>query len=742
MSTTWAERLEDGSGRDIRLYFTIQGIPHVFQTDVTDVPSTLETSTRPRAKVIKKGGIQQSPSVMNIAARRVEGGTLTIELVDDDDGTLVELFTPRRYRASFISANESAGDTTLSISAASTTIADADFIYVDAETIKVNSVGASSITCSRGQFGSVATPHYSNTDSGASVFTSPPAWEGRRVYLKSYFLNDDGSTSSALSRAEGTFRIEKAPSQTETGAWVIQCSELSDEFYQKKIGRGLRAVTIDSVLTTAGSTDNTRDLFIGEEAIQQFALGSSTFAQVICKNDGEAASCWNVVDVDTPGETITMGSQMVANTPAHWGGTVNVQHVAILDDNWASIMLKVLLSKLGDTANGSFDQLPGTERTSFASGFFQFGAGILEDEVDVLGFQIAGQAKNGRFVIDGERAVADAMFEFALATNSIPYTTRAGLLSARPLSSSSNATVMTVTESMFMEGSKGAVEYDEDVICPRVDLLCNYDVLTGKYAARFNTFDTELAARYPGKEKTLEIQSKSLCVDGYPFGASRVGSGVQEVVPTSASRMTAGGVETFLRQVQVSNGRGRAYLRGRWHMDLLALELGDLVQLQVNAVNLEGATSINQLARVVELGPDWNSGAVEASFELVDEVFVVAPACTIASAALAVLTLTLNTPEAAEPLTPGQMFADGAAVQIWDISAGSFVQRTVLSHTDTTITLSSAPGFAIEADVDLLRVDDQSLAADDENDDGFSAMNFIYQMPANENAADFVTRWR
>src|SRR5574337_602391 len=113
MSSTWATRLANDDGHDLRLYFTIQGIANVFQEDSTDVPTTLEASTRPRTKLVQS--IEQSETRLNLATRRIEGGSLTIRLTDDDSGTLAALFAPRSYRKGYCTANHSKAVTTLTV---------------------------------------------------------------------------------------------------------------------------------------------------------------------------------------------------------------------------------------------------------------------------------------------------------------------------------------------------------------------------------------------------------------------------------------------------------------------------------------------------------------------------------------------------------------------------------------------------------------------------------------------------
>lgn len=742
MSTTWLERLQADHGHRPRLYFTIQGIPDVFQEDVEDVPTALEASTRPRRKLIAQGGIKgPSPARLNREARRVEGGTLTLELMDDEDGTLAALFAPRRYRTTYVEADVAVADTGVDVKA-TTAISEGGHVYIGAETMKVNAKSSSALTnVTRGMYGSVATKHFGAAENGAAVFLSPPSWKGRRVYLTSYFLNDDGTTTADLSRSEGVFRIEHAPKQTGTRTWTIQCSELTDELYQKKIGRGLREVSIDPVNPTPSATDpGGWDIACSIEAAQQFALGDRA-TQVVMTNENGAYLCRELSDVDSLSISVT-GPQLVTRIQnGGEGATVltTLKHVAVIEDNWAQIILMLMCSRLGDGTNGGgFDALPGTERAHFAAPFFQMGAGIDAAEIDLAAFAAAGQDVMGSFVLDGEMSLGDAIFEFCLHTNSALYVTRAGLFSVRRLSVEANDAVMDVDESVILVDSKATVEYDEEAIKPRLDLLCNYDPLTGEYAGAVKTFDVELGDRYPGDDGELAISSRTIVIDGLPLGKSRIEGGEQAIArPTS----TLGTVETMLRTIQVTNGRGRVFVgASTWHLDLLQLELGDLVSLGLEEPNLEGATSISQLARVIEIGVDWDRAEVQATFELVDQVYAIAPACLITSRSGGTLTLTTGTIEAGpDAATPGRMFAIGATVQTWDISAGTKETGVVVAVTDTTVEINPAPTLVVQAGIDLLRYGPQDdNAATPANDDGFDGLAFIYMMPDEENAAIVV----
>jgi hypothetical protein len=742
VSTTWLSRLTNSHGHRPRLYFTIQGIPDVFQEDSVDVPDVIEDDARPRRKLVSK--ITQSPTNLDMARRLVVGGTLTLELIDDDAGTLQSLFTPRRYRSTYVRAECNVGDTAIDVKATTAFAADS-LAYIGAETVLIETKDADSFTAvERAMYGSIEQKHFGTTTDGADVFTSPPSWKGRRVYLTSYFKNDDGTTTADLSRLEGTFVIEKAPKYVGDGKWEIQCSELSDEFYRRKIGRGLREAEMEApaLLTFDGST--TLTLEVGNAAATQFIVAATgTQTQVLLRDDADQAMSFQLTDVGS--SSIEMGTtNFVTNDTLSGPFPIkSVRHIAVLQDSAASIALFVLTSRAGDETNGSFDKLPGLERDELNGDSWRMGAGILHTEVDTDAFRAMGDggAAVWSYVIDGEASVAEFLFEFCLHCNCIAYVTRDGKLSVRGITSAANDAVVTVNEDMLL--STVSTEHDEDVIKPLVSIQCNYDPITGDFAAgAVNIFDGELSDRYPGEGDSLLLASKSIVVEGYPRGnlRQRSGAGHQSIArPT----MTITALQQLLRPIMVAQGRGRTFVSSRWHLDVLRLDLGDLVNLDVPTVNMEGG-DVSQLARVVGLGPFWDEACVEATFELVDRPFVIAPAGVVASAVDEVLTLELDTLEADDPARPGRMFADGSAVILFDVSTGAIEDHIVASHTDTTVTLAAAPGFTPAAG-DLLLAGRQGDADDSLlNDDGFSARDYIYQMPDDENDPDVVevTRWR
>lgn len=747
MSTTWLSRLTSSHGHRPRLYFTIQGIPHVFQEDSVDVPTALESSLRPRTKLVTS--IKQSPRKLPMATRLVEGGTLMLELMDDDEGTLKALFTPRRYRSTYVETTCNIGDTSVDVKA-TTQFAVGSYAYIGVETMRIDGVTASAFSSvARAQFNSREQKHLGALENGADVFTSPPSWKGRRVYLTSYFKNDDGSTTSDLSRSEGVFVIEKAPKHVGDGKWVIQCSDLSDEFYRRPIGAGLREMQLDMPRVLAFDGAN-HTLDVGDAAVDQFVVGVQR-TQVLMRDEIDQSMCFDLLDVD--GSVLEMSvAQHVSVESLNGPHPIkSVRHIAILKDMPAQIALQVLISKLGNQAVDSFDQLPGGARTIEYGPSWRMGAGISQDEVDTAAFlRVGSQSGAFSFVVDGETTVADFLFDFCLHCNCVAYVTREGQLSVRAIASEANDATVDVDHDMLLPRAKLSTEYDEDVIKTRVSFECNYDPITTEFAGVVNFIDGKLMDRYPGEGETLRLSSKTIVVAGYPTGKRSTAYGLQSL---SRPTMTLEALEGIMRPIMVSQGRGRAFVSSEWHLDVMQLELGDLANLTVAAPDLEGADVGEgvggHLARLVEIGPEWDGPFAVATFELLDKPYVIAPACPIESAAGEVLTLSTGSLEAYEPATPGQMFADGSAVQVYDASTGTIDDRTVVSHTDTTVTLNAAPSFVIatptQTTADMLRAAPQDDAdAELTNDDGFDGLDFLYQMPDDENASTVVevTRWR
>ena len=762
MTTTWATRLAADHGHDLRLYVKIQGISQIFQEDGTDVPSTLETSTRSRLKVITK--IQQGESRLNLARRRMEGGSLTVTMIDDDSGTLRSLFAPRKYRKTFITPNsgnfESASDATINVKSTSWAASSGHF-FVDGETITYTGKTATTFTgCTRGAFNSEAQKHFGGSTNGASVFDVPPAWLGRRVYLTGYFVEPDGTTTSALSQSLGVFRLESAPVHKGDDVWELKCSELSDEFWSRKIGSGLQEIQLpEDTNPRFNATDGTYDLVVGEgEAFNLFATDGLVTTHVLLRHGSDLFAAFELIGQKAASsDTIEMTARTGLVTPPFLdsvtvetstgdevavpaGSYKTARHIAVLSGQASTIARRVLTSRLGDGTNGSDDDLPGAERDLFGGPSFRMGAGISTTEVDTASFN-AVSVGDWQYVIDREHDLGDFLLEFCLHTGSIAYVTRSGQLAVKALASLANSTSLDIDDDIIVASEAITVQYDEEPVYPRIHLHCNYDPLSGEHCARLQILDSELQQRYPGREEALLLESRSIVIAGLPLGLIRSPGGVQHIVRATVTRAE---VEDRLRGLQMADGRGRGFVSMACHLPVLAVQLGDAVALTATMPDLEANSSVtDKVCRVVAMRPRYDDGEVDVTLQILDEVYVIAPACVIAIAAGSVLTLQTTGAEL-NSTTPGRMFADGPRIEMVDVSAGTTSLVQTASHTDTTVTVDGALPFVVQNGVDWIRVAPQGNASTTESQTGFDGFDYIYQMPDDENDSTVaeVTRWR
>jgi hypothetical protein len=349
------------------------------------------------------------------------------------------------------------------------------------------------------------------------------------------------------------------------------------------------------------------------------------------------------------------------------------------------------------------------------------------------------------YVIDGEVTVGDFLFDFCLHTHSVAYVTRAGKLAVMSMAEASNTTEMTIDGDVIIGEEDAVVTYEEDGIYPRVQLVCNYDPLTREFCAEINMSDTELQARYPNTDDTLELSSKAIVLQGTGFlGKHTVADGVQAITRNARSRTD---VEIMMRRLQVADGRGRGVVALRCHLDVMKLSLGSIVGLTLAVPDLEGATSTSsKLCRVLSVCADWDAGEARLVLQMIDRAYVIAPGIRIASEAGADITLLATGFEDTIGGIVGFLFAVNQTVQVWDVSTATKVSRTIVGIAGNVITLSAATGFAggVQANVDFIKPDNASLATTNDSVTGYDGFDYTYMIRDDENHASvpFVSRWR
>lgn len=756
MTTTFASRLTGAGGRNLRLYFTIAGVPFLFQEDETTVPAAVQSDVASRTVLRTIEKIEIAEKRLDMRELRMVGGSMVITLLDDSAGSLASLFAVRSRRTTYLNANETAASTTINVADVAS-LASAGAVYVDGETISYTSTtGGGTPTlngATRGAFGSEAQVHFGDTESGAGVYRAPPAWKGRRVTLRGYFLNSVAGTStstSALSETIDTFRLEEAPVFVGEGRWELRCSHLSDEFITRKLGTGLREV---SCTGRVGLTSSNLQYFRTDDdgGIDQFNVAGGILTYVRLETD-ETPMIFQLTqtvgDPTTPDVEFT-GNDLVSRGP---GDAVSLdvksaRNIVILSgDAPGTQALYAITSRTGNGANGAYDQLPGATRTVFGGEEWRFGAGVLAAEVDVSAFLDVGSSPipGWSYVIDGEVTLADFLRDFCLVTGCFWFVNNVGQISVKRLAEARTSSTFTFDTSTLVVGGANGLEpsitYDESSIYPRIELTCNYDPASRDFRGTLSLVDVELAGRYPTDDNILRMQTRSLCFNEARMRPAIAGG---TLLRPTATRLQ---VQSILRRIQVGGGRGDAVLVCRATVDALVVDLGDIVTFTDSIPDLEGAASIAaRTCRVLAIAPDFEHGVVDFTLQILETLFHVAPACTISSTGGGGTILLLNGSDVASPdASPGNMFAANWIVRIFDISAGTFVDRTVSSAGATSVILTAALGFVVEADVDFITIAPQannlstSLAA---SINGFRPLEFLYHQASTPTGAP-VTRWR
>lgn len=740
MSTTFASRLSSATGRELRLAIVIQGIPFVFQQGRTSLIDAVVGLAGFGGVVGMKhtrhfglGKVEQAAKELDMQKRRMIGGGLTVELIDDSANALRALFTPRKRRVAFLSGDATAAALAMDVTDVLAQIPDPGAVaalYVGGETITYDGRTAPTTIniAERGAFGSEAAVHFGGSEQGEGVFTTPPSWIGRRVKLIGYFEKDDGTTTASLAQVLDTYRLEEAPKYLGNGSWQMQCSHLSDEFAVRKVGSGINDFNGSAPVVSG-------NLALKSLALQRWIQGTLK-TQALVESDGGDVEIYN----------ITSATSLTATTDGVFGRiqpsavTLPLQpkrfrHIAVLDASNTTPgqkILQMLTSKVGDGTNGAYDVLGGFNRTRFGGFEFHFGAGINLSDISDTSFLDVGGAGGWSNVIDGERSVEDVLFDFCLQLECFWYVDSTGRLTVKRLAEDQSIAPTTVNNDTII--GEPEVTYDEEAIAPRISLKCNYDPVSGEFEGTVNVVDVDLAARYPSATDTLELESRSVVVDPVAVGDSGT-------LPRPSIGLA--GVEVALRRMQVSNGRGRALVRFSAHLDLMTLDLGQIVQLTAAVPNFESG-DVAQAGRVVSVGPRIDEGEVDVVVELLDRAFVIAPACVIASRAGAVLTLQTTGPECAST-SPANMFGVGNFVAHWDVSASLLeVNEIIARPAGNQITLAAAPTFA-HGTGDFITVTQQGTSDIAANTTGQVPLDFTYQMPdvpVVGSTVDVETRWR
>lgn len=735
MSETFAARMTEDAAR-MRLVVTVDGIDEAW-TDARTLDASLFGRTTARTLL---DAVETGEDRLDYDRRMVDGGSLRVELLDDEGDPLAALFAVQTRAATWLTADVTSGVDTLDV-ASTAALPSSGTVYVGGETITYTGTTPTTLTgCSRGVAGSPAQAHRGTTEQGAPVFLAPPAWIGRRVRLWGILLDDDGTSTSSLTQALGTWSMSSPPVQRDDGTWVIEARALAGELGERRLYLGLREAESAGGLTFDGETYTASCL-----APELFTSGVLP-TYVIAETDGRRPFLvGRLAEVDVDLQTVAFsreGLVWVSGTlrPSDTGSPqVQVQslrHVALVGGATAQGILAALCSRLGDGANGSYDLLPGDDPVAFGGTAWRMGAGIFEEEVATSSFE-AFATRTWQYVLDDVVSVVDILRDWSLFAAAFWRVTPSGQIEARPLGDErGDDAVGVIDDGMLLDSADVEVFVDEEGTAPVVLLRANYSPLTREHMRTLGLVDQDLLDRYPTRTAAVELQTRGAAV--LPL----LGEGGQ--IWSAGEAMTVAEAEDLVRRYQRTDERGRLMVRVRCHRAAVLVQVGDVVDVDLPAVrDREGGTLAGRVARVVSRRVDYDRGEVDLTLHVLESVLVVAPSAVVDSAAGAVLTLQ-DTSFGGDEATPARAFAIGWVVRYWHVSGGVWTSetRTVVDVTDTTIELDTAPTAVTDGE-DWITIEDNDAVGTGESDFGFAPADFGYQVPDEGILADgTTTRWR
>jgi hypothetical protein len=752
---TFATRISE-NGDSLRLCYAIviQGIPMTFLRGSTTVTSDVLAlsgfgTSADFDRVARHGGVadfELGTKSIDPKGRRMVGGSFRFSIVDDEDNTARALLSMRIRRATFLRVAKTALDSgTLEVSS-SAGLAASGFVYLGGETIHyfAKTAGPDSIqvlAAGRGQLGSRATAHAGATENGTSVFTQPPNWIGRRVKVIAFFVEDTGSIVTGEAQVIDTFRIESNPKQPSTGVFEFTCSHLSDEVATRQLGVGLDPVRIlyEPFPTTTGTSFSF--------AVEKTRKFDSALAYPTYVSFSKTSVGYSVHKLTTSSQQVgytdlqfSFRNLVDGSTSSDAAGAESCRHIAILNGGPAGVLaLMALTSIQGDAANGSYDLLAGYTDTTLDGLGYRFGAGIHSSEVDTNSFLNIGEvAPWFSFVINEQIPLADFLRDFCLATDSFWFVDNNGQLKVAPYAQNANTSSFTLTDIV----GDPIVTVEEDSIIPRLELECNYNHLTGKYAQKISLFDNEVIKRYPSREDVYQVKSRSI-----HLSPSNGPPDDKITLPT----LSLGQIENIYRRFQYEDSRGRLVVQIMAPLSILAsATLGSIVSVGFSANDFSGGDILGTLGRIVSMSTRLDEGLVELELHIIERTSAIAPSAIISGVAADIYTLASGQFNGDDNTgSPALMFAPIGSYWnclIFDVSTGARHMTYATTLTATTVQLGAVPAFAISLNNDFITIAEMPNRDDSflDNAAGFGVDDFIYQQPDNEvlTINTFQTRWR
>ena len=684
---------------DLHLSVVVEGIPVVF------VERNLPTSPAVwggRTPIVCLTRVEEGESTLSYEDRREMAATLDLEMLDDA-GVLADLFATASRSVTWASATSTASATTITL-ASTAALVGGQHIYVGAETITAGTVasGTSLTGCTRGAFGSTAAALYGTASDGDSVYVVPPFWRGRRVSLYGHAPDGAGLYTSTLL---GTYLIDEAPVQAGDLRWTLRCAGIVQEYWERSIGLGLREQAAKSVVSISTS------ILVWVEDATAFRLGSSfpTYAAIDAtsrRSGREVFAVYEVVSVDTTTNFIGLALSPSFGTPHILTGVgfldATIRPVATFS---GSALLYLLLSREGQGAT-SYDRLPGRLPASTYEGGWRMGAAFTTTEVDVAAFE-ATPFVNSLFVVEREEKLTDVLREWTLLTNTAIVSTVDGKIKPITLAPPRIVNTTTIGADDVIPDGPLTVTCDEANVYPLLTVRGGYDIRSGDFTVEAPLINVDLAKKYQRNTNKLEVEIKSIGIDGgFPIGfdapswRNPVSMRVEDLI-------------VYVDAVMKGSTLGRRFLSLSLSHEHLGLRIGDVVTLGTDLPDaydlpdFRGGSILGLSARVVARRPRYDQARVDVRLELLDRLLHVCPAATItAYDGLKTYTLSTTAPEVSGA-SPANDFWIGAVVTFVDRSSLATTPATHATSitaipSTTQITIDVNPSFAADLNVDYV----------------------------------------
>jgi hypothetical protein len=683
----------DSRFHDVGYFVEFDGI----ETRIADRDMSVLADGETYLQVVSQNGISISGSRLSERRTLIRPGGMTIDLMGNED--VRGLLRHRGGTEDVLGVSMSASTTTLVCGSGGATYDDGATVYVDQETVVLGShIGSGYYTsCTRGAHGSQARAH----GRGSIVSSVPRYWYGRRAVL------------TAVNMQTGTSEPQRggvligSPDWDGLGEFSLSFGDMQTQL-NRSICSGWLSERVVSAAVVDDDTSGARAVTFEVGDARQFSTVADGYVEVrypggfiVFKLDKDNVDTGaDTVEVDlfdlVTGEDERSGLLNHISAADTEGLDIELRQVEWLEDMPANIALYLMLSDLGDAANGSYDVLPGVSPALTAGAedivARRMGAAIPEAWVDVASFQaVRDSGQPMRLYLNEQTTLLDLLVnEIAPRLGGAITSTRDGKIGFKRFGAATPTPESNI-ESLVEADCVGEVmaSDDETQAVPAAIVECNYDHLDRTFGRRIEVLYKDVTARWENARRRYVWSSKTLQVG--EAGANRLAS----------PQMAQTDIEALLDRIysRVRDGARRITTAVAWHKHL-SLTPGTRFRFTHSKVpDFEGGLGVTTRdMEVTGQEIDAETGRVQITAEELQAGVLIAPAFFVGSWDGGTNTITIDTTGAEGDLFDGSPGLDVAEDFTLRICAGPYgassVTAVVASVTATTVVLTGTPSPA------------------------------------------------